>query len=336
MKAVVTGGGGFLGQAVVEQLLDRGWSVTVVGRGTYPQVEARGACTLRLDVADDDQDPLTRALDGSELCVHAAAKAGVWGPRAEYERINVRGTENVLAACRATGVPRLVYTSSPSVVFDGHDHRNAGPDLPYAAHYEALYPETKARAERAVLAANSATLATVALRPHLIWGPRDPHLLPRLIRRAVTGRLVQVGDGTNEVSITYVENAAAAHVQAAAKLAPGVPWSGRAFFVNDPEPVRLWSWLTELMHGLGLPGPKRHVSLGLARFVGGIAESVWSALALSGEPPVTRFVASQLATSHTYDLGPAREAFGYAPPVPAAEALATTVAWWKTRLSEVG
>lgn len=330
MKALVTGGGGFLGQAIVARLRARGDDVVVLGRGSYPEVEALGATVARADVAD--AEAVTRAAEGCDVVFHVAAKAGVWGKREDYQRTNVEGTRSVLAACRAAGVGRLVYTSSPSVVFDGADHVDAGPDLPYPAAFEADYPRTKAEAERLVLAANGPDLATVALRPHLIWGPRDPHLLPRLFARAKAGRLRIVGDGQNRVSITYVENGAAAHVQAADALAPGAPGAGRAFFVNDPAPIALWPWLNGLFGRLGLPQVSRKVPLGVARAAGGLAEGVWRLFGLDGEPPMTRFVAQQLATSHTYAVGPAVDAFGYAPPVGPDEALEATVGWWSGRV----
>ncbi len=331
MKAFVTGGGGFLGSALVKALLDDGHDATAAGRSDYPTVAALGARTKRVDVAD--REAVSRAIEGHDTVFHVAAKAGVWGDRGEYERINVIGTENVIEASREHGVRRLIYTSSPSVVFGGRDHRNADASLPYPPHYECDYPETKAAAERAVLAANSETLATTSLRPHLIYGPQDPHLLPRVFDRARKGRLRIVGEGDNEVSVTYVENAAFGHLQAAKRLEPSAAWAGRAFFINDPEPVALWEWLNGLLERLDIPRVTRRVPLPLARGAGAIAEGVWRLLSLSGEPPMTRFVASQLATSHTYTIEPAREAFGYAPPISAADALDRTVAWWRERLS---
>ena len=291
----------------------------VMARGEHP-----GIPLVRGDIAD--ADAVARAVEGCDTVFHVAAKAGVWGRREDFVSANVTGTENVIAACRAAGVTKLVYTSSPSVVFDERDHLDAS-ELPYPATFLAHYPETKAIAERAVLAANSSTLATLALRPHLIWGPRDPHLFPRLIARARAGRLRIIGDGTNRVSITYVENGAAAHLQAAAALTPGAACAGRAYFVNDPEPIVLWEWLNGVFGRLGIPPVTRKVSAGLARAAGGLAEAIWS-LGLSGEPPLTRFVASQMATSHTYDIGPAVRDFGYAPVVGASEAMEATIGWF--------
>ena len=330
MRVLVTGGGGFLGTAIVAALRSEGHQVTAAGRGSYPQLDALGASTVRLDVRD--AGAVATAVLGHDAVIHSAARAGVWGPRSEYESINVAGTLNVLDGCRAAGVHRLVYTSSPSVVFDGRDHEGAGNDLPYPASYLTAYPETKAAAERMVLAANGPGLATVALRPHLIWGPADPHLLPRLFARARAGRLRVVGPGTNKVSVTYVDNGAAAHVAALQRLEPGAPCAGRAYFVNDAEPVELWPWLARLLGGLGLPAPSGRVPLRAAQAAGLLAETTWQALGLTGEPPMTRFVATQLATSHWYDPDPARRDLGFEPPVGPQDALERTIAWWKTRL----
>ncbi len=330
MNALVTGGGGFLGKAIVTRLVADGHAVTVLARGAYPALEALGARLARVDLAD--ADGVRRAAEGCDTIFHVAAKAGVWGRPAEFEATNVVGTRNVVAAARAAGVRRLVFTSSPSVVFDGADHIDAGPNLPYPSRYEAHYPRTKAEAERLALAADGPELAVVALRPHLIWGPEDPHLLPRIFARARAGRLLGVGDGTNRVSVTYIDNAAAAHLQAAEALRPGGPVAGRAFFVNDPTPVVLWPWLDGLLGRLGLPRARGRVPLRVARALGGLCEALWTAFPLPGEPPMTRFVATQLATSHTYDVRPAVAAFGYAPPVGPDDAMERTVAWWRARL----
>ncbi len=325
MKAIVTGGGGFLGSAIARQLLARGDAVTILGRGRYPTVEALGARGVSWDLATA-QPGLEDVFRGADVVFHTAARAGVWGPAAEFRAINVDGTARVLAACQAAGVGRLVYTSSPSCTFDGGHAENATEaDCPYPTRFEATYPATKAEAEQLVLGANGPALKTTALRPHLIYGPGDPHLLPRLLDRARKGRLARVGSGQNRVGLTFVENAAAAHVQAADALAGAARNAGKPYFITDAEPVVLWEWIDRFLVGVGVAPVTRRVPLGLARAAGSLLEGIWGLLSLEGEPPMTRFVASQLAMSHFYDLSGARHDFGYSPPLDGDEGFRRTV-----------
>ncbi|MDP6538488.1 MAG: NAD-dependent epimerase/dehydratase family protein [Planctomycetota bacterium] len=326
MRVLVTGGGGFVGGAVIEELAARGHEPTSLSRGAYPDLARKGVACVQADLAD--ADALRAALRGQDAVVHCAARAGVWGPRAEYWRTNVEGTRNLLAACVAAGVERLVHTSSPSVCFDGRDHLGAGNDLPPARRFLAHYPASKAAAERGVLAAaERGELLACVLRPHLVFGPGDPHLLPRLVERARSGRLAIVGDGENEVSVTFVENAAVAHVDALERLAPGAAHVGRAYFVGQREPVRLWDWIADLLGRLGVAPPRRRLSAATARALGSACEWTWRGLRLAGEPPMTRFVAAQLATSHSYDLEPLERDVGYRERVGMDEGLERTIAW---------
>ena len=308
MTVVVTGGGGFLGRRIAELLIEDGRAVRSVSRGEHAELAEAGIEHVRADLADERAT--AEALEGAEAVVHTAAKTGVWGPRGAFERANVDATRNVLSACREHGIPRLVYTSSPSVCFDGRDHAGAR-ELPYARRFLAWYPQTKARAEREVLAANGAELATVALRPHLVFGPRDPHLIPRIVERASARKLAIVGRGRNEVSLTYVDNAAWAHVDALRALEEGEECAGKAYFIANEAPVPLWGWINALLAQLGKPLVTSRIPLGMAWVAGATAEAVWKTFRREGEPPMTRFVALQLARTHTYDVGRAKEELGY-------------------------
>ena len=330
MKALVTGGGGFLGSAIVRLLRARGDDVVVVARGDYPELKPLGVEVVRADITD--LPALTEAAAGCDVVFHTAAKAGVWGSYESYHRPNVAGTEMLIAACLATRVPKLVFTGSPSVVFDGRDQANGNSALPYANPPSSHYSATKAASERLVLKANSKPLATVSLRPHLIYGPGDPHLVPRVIDRASKGRLALVGDGTNRVSLTCIDNAAAAHVQAADRLSFNATCAGRAYFINDPEPVFFGEWLSTLVARLGLPPITRRLSIPTAVAIGGALEFAWSAFRLGGEPPLTRSVAKNLGISHWYSIDEAVRDFGYAPPVKAADGFERTVEWFKPRV----
>jgi 2-alkyl-3-oxoalkanoate reductase len=315
LKALVTGGGGFLGKAIVGLLLDRGDAVRILARGSYPGLAARGVETIRGDIADPAV--VTRAVEGCDVVFHVAAKPGMWGPLEAYRLTNVVGTDNVIAACRHHGVPKLVYTSTPSVVHRGGGHESGGDiegadeSLPYPDHFEGPYPETKAQAERHVLAANSPELATVALRPHLIWGPGDNHLLPRLLERARSGRMVYVGREDKLIDTIYIDNAAAAHLAAADRLAPGAACAGKAYFVSQGEPWPASRITNALLEAAGLPPVTRRIPVSVAYAIAASAEASWRLFGIGGEPPVTRFVVGQMSTAHWYDISAARRDLGY-------------------------
>ncbi|MCA9066201.1 MAG: NAD-dependent epimerase/dehydratase family protein [Planctomycetaceae bacterium] len=320
MRMLVTGGAGFLGFYIVEQLLAEGHEVRVLCRGTYPSLNRPGIEVMQADIRDAAQVEL--ACAGVDAVFHVAAVPGVWGAWQMFHSINTRGTLNVLQACRKQRVSRLIYTSSPSVVFDGDDHLEADESLPYPRSWMCHYPHSKALAEQAVLeAGKSSSLRTVSLRPHLIWGPRDNHLIPRLIRKAQAGKLKRVGDGTNVVSVSYVENAATAHIQVEQVLRDSDVPAGRAYFINEPEAVNLWDWIDLLLTRAGLPVVSSSVSERTAYVAGAMLETVWKVLRLGGEPPMTRFVAAQLAGSHSYSIAAAARDFGYSPAVSIEEGL---------------
>lgn len=320
MKTLVTGGGGFLGLYIVEQLVQAGHDVTVFCRGRYASLDTLGVEVVQGDLRDSAA--VNRACRGIEAVFHTAAVPGVWGSWDHYHSINTLGTKNIVSACEANGVRRLIYTSSPSVVFDGHDHVDADESLPYPTKWMCHYPHSKALGEQAVLAANKPdSLQTISLRPHLIWGPRDNHLIPRLIQKAKSGRLRRVGDGKNVVSVAYVENAAAAHLQAEQSLRSSTIAAGKAYFINEPQSVNLWDWINLLLERTGLPPVTKSISASAAGKIGAIMEAVWTIGRLKSEPPMTRFVAAQLAGSHSYSIEAARRDFGYSPLITIEEGL---------------
>jgi len=335
MKALVTGGGGFLGRYIVERLLARGDSVRVLGRGGYPELDTLGVEGVQADLRD--RDAVIKACRAIDVVFHVAALPAIWGKRKDFYGINVEGTKNVLTGCKVHAAPRLVYTSTPSVVFDQSDLRNVNETYPYPDRYNCHYPATKAIAERCVLDANGKDgLLTTSLRPHLVWGPRDRHLIPRVLHRARTGQLFIVGDGTNKVDITYVENAAEAHLQAADHLKPGSPVAGQAYFISQGEPVVLWEFINQLLEALGIPRVTKSISYAAARSIGAVLELLHTVLPLSGEPRMTRFLASQLARSHTFDISKARRDFAYHPRVTIGEGLERLVAHLQRQTVEKG
>jgi nucleoside-diphosphate-sugar epimerase len=321
MKILVTGGGGFLGQALCRGLVARGHDVLSFNRGDYAPLAALGVGQIRGDLAD--AEAVRHAVAGVDAVFHNGAKAGAWGSYESYHLANVVGTDNVIAACRTHGVRTLVYTSTPSVTHRAtHPVEGLGADeVPYGEAFQAPYAATKTIAEQRVLAANDATLATVALRPRLIWGPGDQQLVPRLAERARAGRLRFVGDGTNLVDTTYIDNAALAHFLAFEHLAPGAACAGKAYFISNGEPLPMRELLNKLLAAVGAPGVEKSISFKTAYRIGAVAERLWPLLRLKGEPPMTRFLAEQLCTPHWYSMEPARRDFGYVPRVSIDEGL---------------
>lgn len=319
MKALVTGGGGFLGGSIVRMLLERGDDVVSYSRSSHEALDKLGVRQVSGDVADEAA--LIAAAQGCDVIFHVAAKAGIWGNYDDYYRANVAGTGAAIAACLANGIKRLVATGSPSVVFDGTDIEGGDESLPYPSHYETHYPQTKMLAEKLVLAANSPELATVSLRPHLIWGPGDNHLVPRIIAKARSGRLKRIGNRPCPVDTVYVDNAAKAHLLAADRLAPGNTIAGKAYFITNDEPIPLWEMVDKILAAGGLPPVKGEISPSAARVIGAVCEKVWGLFKLKGEPPMTRFVANELSTAHWFDISAAKRDLGYQPEISVGEGL---------------
>lgn len=311
MKALVTGGGGFLGRAIVRCLLERKARVASFSRGNYPHLREKGVATIRGDLTDFEA--LSKAAVGCDIVFHTASKTPPWGTRDEYYQTNVVGTENVIRVCREHEITRLVYTSTPSVVHGGGDLTGVDESLPYPDHFENHYSETKAMAEQMVLGANGEGLATVALRPHLIWGPGDPNLVPRLVLRAGQGRLFRVKGGPYMIDTVYIDNAADAHLSAADRLFPGSPIAGRPFFIAQDEPMDSGDLIDRIIGAAGYPPVNRSISPKSLYAIGALVETVYKWFRVKKEPPMTRFLANQLSTSHWFDLSAARRDLGYSP-----------------------
>jgi 2-alkyl-3-oxoalkanoate reductase len=311
-RVLVTGGGGFLGKAVVKKLLSRGDRVTAFSRKYYPELETLGIRQIQGDIADEGA--VRQAIHNQDVVFHIAALPGVWGDYDDFYRINTKGTLNVIAACVDHGISRLIYTSSPSVVFDGKDMEGVDESVPYPPHFEAAYPETKALAEKAVRALGEnkkGNTATISLRPHLIWGPGDNHLVPRILSRA--RRLRRVGTGENRVDTIYIDNAADAHLLAADRLAERPDLSGKVYFISQGAPIRLWEMVDRILAAGNKPPVTKTISPKAAYRLGAMMEWVYRWTRIPGEPPMTRFMARELATSHWFDIGGAVRDLGYKP-----------------------
>jgi nucleoside-diphosphate-sugar epimerase len=320
MRTLVTGASGFLGRAIVKRLLAEGHQVRAVCRGAAPELEALGVEVHRADLRD--RQAAIAACRGVDVVFHTAGVAGIWGPWKHYFDSNVAATMHVVAGCQEHGVGRLVFTSSPSVVFDGSDQEGLDESAPFPSRWLCHYPRSKALAERHVLESNGARgLLTCALRPHLVWGPGDRHLVPGLIARRRANRLWRVGEGGNRIDMIYIDNAAEAHWLAAQALAPGSPAAGRAYFLSQGEPVNCWEWINEILALANLPPPTRQISLKAAWRLGAAMEIFSRIAPFAGEPSLTRFLAAQLGRSHYYDISAARRDLGYHPRVSTEEGM---------------
>jgi len=311
MKVLVIGGGGFLGSGITRKLIKEDNEVSILGRKEYPEFKNL-ANSIKADVRS--RSDMVLAIKDQDVVFHTAAIPGIWGNYTDYYLTDVKGTENIIYACLKNKVKKLIYTSSPSVIFNGCDMKGVDESTPYPDKYLCHYSKTKAIAEKTVLAANgSKNLATVCLRPHLIWGPGDPHLLPRLINRSKNRKLFCVGKGENLVDMIYIDNAVDAHIKACNHLMLDGPVAGNCYFVSDGKPVNLWKWIGSLLRLLELPPVTKSISYKNARLLGAILENVYKIFRIKNEPPMTRFLAAQLAKSHYFNITKAIIDFNYKP-----------------------
>lgn len=327
MQVLVTGYGGFLGAAVCRQLLEAGFQVRGLARGDYPELAKLGVQTIRGDITSKEQ--CRQACSGCQAIVHTAAKAGVWGKWRDYYSINTVATEQLLQAAVDSGVQAFVHTSSPSVTFDGRHQSGVDESAPYPTRWLCYYPQTKALAEQAVArVAATGKLRTCALRPHLIWGLGDPHLFPRVVQRALSGRLRRVGSGRNLIDVVHVDNAARAHLLAVQKLLAGDQLlNGQPLFITDGRPIECWQWIASILKTAQIAVPTKSISFAAAYRIGGMLEAAYRLTGTKSEPPMTRFVAAQLALDHYFSIDRAKHLLGYQPRGDVDLALAECEGW---------
>lgn len=322
MKVLVTGGTSLLGARVARRLEDRGDDVTVFQRGSSDASWRQ----IRGDIRDDRA--VGEAVRGVDAVVHLAAKVSVVGDWDEFESVNVGGTQSVLDAARAHGVGRVVHVSSPSVAHFGEPlvAPDAAPADPERAHGH--YARSKAMAEKLALSAADDSLAVVAIRPHLVWGPGDTQLVGRIVERASTGRLVLIDGGTALIDTTYVDNAADALVAALDRVDDV---NGEAFVVSNGEPRTVAELLARMCRAAGVAPPSRSVPRALASGAGAVVERAWSATGRDGEPPMTRFLAEQLSTAHWFDQRRTQDRLQWVPVVSLAEGFDRLAASYHSR-----
>lgn len=324
MKALVTGGGGFLGSGIVAALIERGDEVRSLSRGEYPKLAERGVEVVRGDIAD--RATVASAVEGCDAVFHVAARVGAAGAYDEFHATNVTGTQNVIDACREHGVKRLIYTSTPSVVFGHGDLEGVDESAPYATEYEAFYPQTKAEAERRVLASHGASLATVAIRPHIVWGPGDTSLLPRLLERAP--RLRKIRGPEKKTDVTFIDDAVRAHLLGAdGLLSSPESVSGKAYFVSTGEPIEIWTFIDRVLQAAGKPAITKTASPRAAMAAGWVMEKIHAWTGARGEPRLSRWIVRELTCSHWFDISASRRDLGYEPTVSIDEGMARLSQW---------
>lgn len=319
MKALVTGGGGFTGSALARELIKKGNKVISFSRGDYPELRESGIRTLRGDLSDSDL--VLEAAENADIVFHVAAKAGISGCYSDYYRTNVTGTSNIIKACRTNNVKYLIYTSSASVVFNGKNIDGGDESLPYPKRPLSFYTETKAMAEKLVLEADSPSLRTLSLRPHLVYGPGDNHLLPRIRKQSESGRLRQIGGGRNLIDVSYIDNVIAAHLDAADALANNTEASGKAYFITNGEPVLLWHFLNDMLRMSGLQPVSKSIPVWAASAFAVLDEAIHKTIIRNHEPFLTRFLVSELTLSHWFDISRARSLLNYNPMISNIEGL---------------
>jgi len=320
---LVTGGGGFLGSAIIKKLIQRGDQVWSFSRNSYSELDALGVKQVQGDLADEAA--VQHAFKGMDVVFHVAAKPGVWGSYDDYYKPNVLGTQHVIRACKVNRIPILIHTSSPSVIFTGKDMEGVDESIPYPEKFHTHYTKTKAMAEKAVRAAASENLHVIILRPHLIWGPGDPHLVPRVIARS--RKLVRVGRRNNLVDTIYIDNAANAHILAADKLKLNPSLSGNIYFISQDKPIPMWDMINGILNAGGLPPITKTMPLRAVWLIGAMLEFFYRILNLPGEPKMTRFVANELGTAHWFDISAAKKDLGYKPKISTEEGLNILKEW---------
>ena len=306
--AFVTGGSGFIGGALVRRLVADGWTVRALARSdaSAKTVRERGADPVRGDL--DDVGAMASGAAGCEVAFHCAAHLGDWGRREDFERGNVQGTRNALAAAREAGVRRFVHVGTEAALLAGQPLIEVDERAPLRFDSPVLYSSTKARAEEAVIEANQDGLETVVVRPRFVWGRGDTTLLPVMTEMVRSGRFAWIGGGRHRTSTTHVDNVVHGLLLAAQRGA-----RGGVYFVTDGEPVVFRDFVTRLLATQGVTPPDRSLPVGVARAVAAAAETAWRLLPLPGRPPVTRFAVWVSALETTIDITRARTELGYEP-----------------------
>ncbi len=311
IKVLVTGGGGFVGMALIQRLVKTGYEVSTFSRNKYEVHEKLGIGIHQGNIKN--LVDFEKACLGIDVVFHVAAKVGIWGTYREFYETNVIGTKNVIEACKKNGVKKLIFTSSASVIFDGSNLEGVDESMDYPKRSVSHYTNTKAQAEKLILDANSERLITVSLRPHLVWGPGDTQLIPKIIERAKTGKLKKIGKKDFLIDHTYIDNLIDAHILAMEKLEFSSNISGKTFFITNGHPLHVWYFLNGILKAKGIPPAEKSVSKKTAMTIAQVLEIFYSFFKIKKAPFVTPFLVKELCSHHWFNISAARQLLDYSP-----------------------
>lgn len=330
-NVLITGGGGFLGQVISKKCVERGDRVWSFSRRNHSNLSGMGVTQIQGDVADENA--INKACEGKDLVFHLAARMGLWGRFSTYYKTNVKGTRNVIAACKMAGVPVLVYTSSTSVIMD-----NTGHYLPIGGRYPekfgSNYAMSKAFAEQAVIRAADQDLRCAILRPHMIWGPGDMSGGPSFLRERRW--IVKIGNGMNSVSGIYIDNAAHAHLLAADKVALDPSLSGKTFFLAQDDPFLLWDFIERIQQWSGQKRIIGAIPYTVAMNISGMMEWVYKSSCIKSTPFLTRNLVGELSGFHVFDTKALNNELGFSPEISVDTGLEIYQKWLKKEYPAMG